>query len=143
MKPQIFLDTNVLISGIFFSGAESILLKLPNVTFVTSDVNYHEVVEVVKRKFRKLHRKILETALEEVDRALQDIKIITDEEWVKKLAEASKLLIASNDQKILAAVLTSKADYFVTGDRDFHKPKIRESVKVISTRKLLEELGIL
>lgn len=141
-KLKIFLDTNILISGIFFHGLESTLLKIPDVLLITSDVNYQEVVEVVRRKFKKLHREILKIALEEVGKAFEDIKIVSEREWKTRFKEADEFL-SGNDQKILAAVLFAEPDYFVTGDEDFHKPEIKKSVRVVKTRELLKELGVL
>ena len=48
---RVFLDTNILISGIFFSGIESKLLSLSKIEFITSDTAVSELKEVVMRKF--------------------------------------------------------------------------------------------
>lgn len=141
-KLKIFLDTNILISGIFFRGLESILLKTPDVSFITSDVNYQEVLDIVKRKFEKLHVNVLKIALEEVDKAFEDIQIIPKSEWQTKVKEASKFLVGT-DQKILAAVLLIKPNYFVTGDKNFYKPKIRKLIKIVKTREILKNFGML
>mgnify|MGYP001562697816 FL=1 len=132
----VFLDTNILISGIFFSGREAELLKLP-VRFITSDINVEELREVTRRKFRKLHIKVLSVALKKIDDALYDIDIVHRDMWQSRYEEAGKY-ISGSDQKILAAVLYSKPDYFVTGDKEFFSLKISEIINVIRTTELLE-----
>ena len=139
---RIFVDTNVLISGIFFSGPESLLLKQADIVFLTSDVNYKEVVEVTKRKFRKLNKNILDYSLQKVEEAFIDIKIVDENIWKQKLETAARYL-KGNDQKILAAVLFSQPDYFVTHDRDFYKKDIENIINVVNTKTLLKKLGII
>ena len=97
-----FLDSNVLLSGIFFSGNESLLLKQTCFDFIAADVNYNEVVIVVKRKFAKLNADILKYALEKVEDTFIDINIVEEKDWKIKLDIARKYL-KGNDQKILAA----------------------------------------
>ena len=46
------------------------------------------------------------------------------------------------DLKILAAVMTIKPDYFVTGDKDFHNFKIKQLVPVRYAKEVLEDLGV-
>ncbi len=43
-----------------------------------------------------------------------------------------------NDQKILAAILFSKPDYFVTGDKHFYNEKVKTKVKIRKTREILK-----
>jgi len=38
MSRKVFLDTNILLSGIFFEGSESLILELSEIMLVTSDV---------------------------------------------------------------------------------------------------------
>ena len=142
MRYKIFLDSNILISGIFYSGLENFLLK-QDFIFITSDVNYNEVLEVAKRKSKKFGDKIVSIALEKVRESFLDMEIIKEREWSSKLDEASKYIKGQNDRKILAAVLLSNPDYFITNDKDFHTSAIKKLIKAIKTRELLEELNLL
>ena len=110
--------------------------------FITSDVNVEELKEVTKRKFKKLRIKILDTALKEIDNALTDVEIIKKSIWQEELSKAEEYISTGNDQKILAAVLASKPDYFITGDKQFFNPEIRKLVNVVRTRELIENLDI-
>ena len=139
---RLFLDSNVIISGLFFSGPESALLKQHELDFITSDVNYNEILDVVKRKFKSLNISVLKYALEKIDEAFIDIDIVYERDWKTTLDIAAKYL-KGNDQKILAAGLYAKPDYFVTGDRDFHRNEIKNLVNTINTRMLMKKLKIL
>lgn len=77
---RIFLDTNILISGIFFTGNESRLLDIPNIDFSTSAVAVRELKEVVVRKFASLKVESKRIAFQEIERALGDIRIIEEKE---------------------------------------------------------------
>ena len=136
------MDTNILISGIFFSGLESTLLKQASIDFTTSDVNYAETLNIVKRKFTGLDSNILNYTLKKIEDAFLDIKIIQERDWKTKLNDTGKYL-RGNDQKIFAAVLFAKPDYLVTHDRDFYKREIKRFVKVVNTRTLLRKLEII
>lgn len=56
--------------------------------------------------------------------------------------EAAKLVRGKNDQRILAAVLYVKPDYFITGDKHFHTRRIKERIKIRNAQEVLKELGV-
>ncbi len=144
MKPKAFLDTNILISGIFFSGLESKLLALGDLEFVTADICKEEILEVTKRKYKSFGIKTLDIAVREVENSFADIEILPERKYKNRIDEAKIMLPNKiNDQKILAAVLTSNPDYFVTGDKDFDSEGIKKGVNIVTTRNLLKELGVI
>ncbi len=96
---KIFLDTNILISGIFFIGNESRVLSLPNIELITSDVAVMELKEVVSRKFASLKIEPKRIAFQEIEKALGDIKVIGWRESARYLKEASELVKRENDRK--------------------------------------------
>jgi len=73
MRYRIFLDTNILISGIFFDCNESKILDMPEVELITCEDVVYELKSVTKKKLKYLDQRNLEIALIEVDRALSDI----------------------------------------------------------------------
>jgi len=103
MRYKVFLDTNILLSGIFFEGNESLILDL-------------------------------------VEMALTDISIIPRTKYHHKLKEAESLVAHKKDIPILAAVLFTEPDYFLTGDEHFFTDKIKEKVNVITARDFLEKI---
>ena len=138
---KVFLDTNILISGIFFKGNEAKLISLSKIKQVTCDICIEELYDVVKRKLNYLDIESLRVALLEISRALKDFEIVRKESAIKYLPTASKLLVHKKDQWILACVMKTKTDYFVTGDSYFHKKDIQSVVRVYHTRELLTEIG--
>lgn len=143
MRKKIFVDTNILISGIFFKGNESKLLSIVDVDFFTSDTAVSELKEVVKRKFSSSKVENLRLALLETEIALGDfIKIVQEKEYRHKIRESKKIVRSKKDVKVLAAALASGAEYFVTGDKDFFTPEVRKRIKVLRTKELLRELSI-
>jgi len=139
-KQKIFVDSNVIISGTFFPGLESVVLRIVDADIISADICYEEVLEVARRKFKnfRIEEKII--ALEEVKKSFEGIKIIRENGYKGKMKEASKFVRGKNDRKVLAAVLAVNSDYFVTGDKHFHTRGVREKVKVVTTRELLRSL---
>jgi len=136
----VFVDTNVIISGIFFSGLESKILDSRDLKLVTADICKEETVEVVKRKFDELSSNSLEKVLKEVEDALMDIDLIDEEEYRGKMDAAERCVDGKNDRKVLAAVLAYEPDHFITGDGDFYNEEVKDKVDMIRSRDLLEKL---
>ncbi|MFW5898602.1 MAG: putative toxin-antitoxin system toxin component, PIN family [Candidatus Saliniplasma sp.] len=137
---KVFIDTNIIISGIFFSGLESKILDSRDLRLVTADICREETMEVVKRKFNDLGSKSLDKVLEEVEEALMDIEFIKEEEYRSEMDFAKKCVRGENDIKVLAAVIAVEPDHFITGDSDFHKEEVEEKVDLITSRELLDKI---
>jgi predicted nucleic acid-binding protein len=140
MRYKVFVDTNILLSGIFFEGNESRLLDLVEIDLITSADNVAELRKVIVKKLKYLKERSLEIALAEADRALGDIEIIHPSKYSKKMREASLLITHKKDIPILAAVLAAKPDYFLTGDTHFLTEKVKGVVSVISAKEFLEKM---
>ncbi|MEW6109634.1 MAG: putative toxin-antitoxin system toxin component, PIN family [Nitrospirota bacterium] len=140
MRYKVFLDTNILLSGIFFEGNESKILDLIEIEFVTSEDVVDELFEVVKKKLKHLKERNLEIALAETDRALSDIVVVQRSKYAKKVHEAESLISHKKDVPILAAVLSVKPDYFLTGDSHFFTDKIKDAVTVMTAREFLDKI---
>lgn len=50
MRFKVFIDTNILLSGVFFEGNESKILDLVEIDLVTSEDVVEELRKVVKKK---------------------------------------------------------------------------------------------
>lgn len=143
MKKKVFIDTNILLSGIFFSGNESKLLSLLEIDLITSDLVLEEAREVVRRKFQVFGVESFKVALEELENALMDFtEIIQKKDYIHKFKTARELIDKEKDSRILAAVLAVKPDYFVTGDTDFYTLKIKKILAVCKTREILAALKL-
>jgi predicted nucleic acid-binding protein len=140
MRYRIFLDTNILISGIFFEGNESKILDMPEVDLITCEDVVYELKNVTKKKLKYLDQRNLEIALLEADKALSDIEILPREKYLEKTSEAEDLIAYEKDIPILAAALYANADYLLTGDSHFFTDKVKSELKVRNAREFLDEI---
>jgi predicted nucleic acid-binding protein len=137
---KVFLDTNVLLSGIFFEGNESVILDSIGLELITSEDAVIELQRVLKKKLKYLRERTFEIAVTETEKALTDITVIPRKKYSHKIKEAGFLIKHKKDIPILAAVLYVKPDYFVTGDAHFFTDDIKSIVNVITARDLLAKI---
>lgn len=142
-KPRVFLDSNVIFSGLRSPrGAPGTILDhfvIGNIRVVVSQQVLEEVIRTVKEKLPEalpLLRRLLVSVPPEIsaDPPLEAIK-----RWAKRIPVA--------DAAILAAAVAAKPDYFVTGDNHFiGNPGIAEETGLhiltpAQFLKLLEQRG--
>lgn len=60
MRYRVFLDTNILLSGLFFEGNEARILDLVELDIVTSEDVVDELRMIVKKKLKYLKNRTLE-----------------------------------------------------------------------------------
>ena len=140
MKYKVFVDTNVLLSGIFFEGNESKIFDLVEFVLMTSEDVVDELHRVVRKKLKYLKERTFEIALAETEKAISDIEIIPRAKYLHKIKEAEMLIKHKKDISILAAVLHVKPDYFLTGDAHFFTDSVKSIVNVITARDFLEKI---
>jgi predicted nucleic acid-binding protein len=140
MKYKVFVDTNILLSGIFFEGNESSILDMVEVDLITGEDAVVELRKVVRRKLKYLKERTFEIALAETEKALTDIVVIPRTKYSHKLKEAGFLIRHKKDVPILAAVLYVKPDYFLTGDRHFFTEDIKRVVNIITAGDFLAKI---
>jgi len=114
-KPRVFLDSNVIFSGLYSpEGAPGIILEhfvKGSISVVVSQQVLEEVIRTIKEKLPDslpaLRRLLVNTPPEVAsDPEPPDVK-----RWTKKLH--------LGDAVILAAAIAAQPDYFITGDRHF------------------------
>ena len=137
MKYKVFVDTNILLSGIFFEGNESSILDMVELDLITCEDAVIELQRVVRKKLKYLKERTFEIALAETEKALSDIAVIPRTKYSHKLKEAEFLIKHKKDIPILAAVLYLKPDYFLTGDAHFFTDVIKSNVNVITVKDFL------
>jgi len=140
MKYKVFVDTNILLSGIFFEGNESSILDMVELDLITSEDAVVELRKVVKRKLKYLRERTFEIALAETEKALTDIVIFPRTKYSHKLKEAEFLIKHKKDIPILAAVLYVKPDYFLTGDKHFFTENVKRVLNVITAGDFLAKI---
>ena len=136
-KPRVFLDSNVVFSGLYSSeGAPGVILEhfvKGNLSVVVSQQVLEEVIRTIKEKLPDalpaLRRLLLNTPPEVVvDPKRPDI-----ERWAKYLH--------LGDAAILAVAVAAQPDYFITGDRHFlDNQEIAENagLKIVTPAQFLE-----
>jgi len=137
---KVFLDTNVLLSGIFFEGNESVILDSTGLDFITSEDAVVELQRVVRKKLKYLRERTFEIAVTETEKALTDITVIPRRKYCHKMKEAEFLIKHKKDIPILAATLYVKPDYFLTGDTHFFTDNIKSVVNVITAKDFLAKI---
>lgn len=140
MKYKVFVDTNILLSGIFFEGNESRILDMVELDLVTCEDAVDELRSIVRKKLKYLKERTFEIALAETEKALSDILIIPRASYNHMLKEAGLLIKHKKDIPILAAVLSIKSDYFLTGDAHFFTDSIKGIVQVMTTKDFLARM---
>lgn len=140
MRYKVFVDTNILLSGIFFDGNESRILDLVEIDLVTSEDVVDELRRIVKKKLKYLKERTFEIALAETEKALTDISIIPRSKYNHKSKDAESLITHKKDIPILAAVLYVKPDYFLTGDAHFFTGKIKSIANVATAKDFLAKI---
>lgn len=140
MRHRIFLDTNILLSGIFFEGNESKILDLVEMELITCEDVIEELHKVVYKKLKYLKDRTFEIAMLEVNRAVSDITIVKRASYRRLLPDADRLITHKKDVPILAAVLSTSPDYFLTGDLHFLTTEVRRAVRVMTAREFLDSM---
>jgi len=114
-KPRIFLDTNVLFSGLYSSrGVPATILE----EFIKGDIEIVISQQVLEELVNTIKEKLPE-ALPALETLLMNMppEVVADPEPGDILPWRGKLSLG--DASILAAAIKVKPDYFVTGDRHF------------------------
>ena len=128
---RIVVDTNVIISGVFFGGAPGEVLKAIVSNKVTACATkqiveeYIEIVnEIISRKQGKLNNTILLTLIE----SLEMIK-------PKAHIEISR---DPDDDKFIECAKDADALYIVSGDKDLLVIKQYENIKIITAKEFCD-----
>jgi len=138
---KVLIDTNVVISGIFFRGNErKVLLHLIEGDFrgVIPQLVAEESLAVLERKF-KGHPE-MEDALELLFSILGSGQVASRDDYRGYYEEACAIIRDEKDAPILACALYSNVDLIVTGDRDFHSISRGIGPRVITPRAFLKLL---
>lgn len=140
-QPTIFLDSNVIISGIHSpDGAPGAILKYlveGKITVAVSQQVLEEVVRTVKNKLPRALPALREFLL------CSPLQVIGDP-GPEEVARWTGI-VHEEDASILAAAIAAEPDFFVTGDSHFldNSQLKRQSVVAIrSPSELIENLGL-
>jgi putative PIN family toxin of toxin-antitoxin system len=140
---RVALDTNILISGLFFEGNERELL----VAGLTGKYILVMSKDIIEETGAIVERKFLDS--EDKDSAmlfLEDMVSASefhDGTYPKGLMEeAGNYIRDPNDSVHVAFILAAEPDIFVSGDRDFLEHAAIGSAAIMTSKEALKALGI-
>lgn len=128
---KVVLDTNVLISGIFWKGT-------PHTIIAAWAENGFEVV--ISKKILSEYLAVLKTIDTHGDVAERWAIFITEHAQVVNDNAIVKLSRDADDDKFINAAITGKADYIISGDDDLLSLQGKSPVTIITPRAFLAVL---
>lgn len=129
---RVVIDTNVLISAIFWTGKPKQLLnhvRRKNITFVTSNHLLYELKEILVRKDKPFH--LSEKEANQVLEAMERLAEIIETHSPINVCHDEM------DNRVIACAIDGKAEYIISGD--FHLLGMRSyrGVKIMSVSDFL------
>ena len=138
MKRRVVFDTNLVVSGLVWSGAPRQALRIAaerRVEAVTSEALVDELRDVLKRdKFHKFLQRLHQTPEELVAEYLRYTGVI---EPVPVAPDAVRDL---DDVKVLEAALGGQAAEIVSGDDDLLSLRAFASIEIITVKEFIERV---
>ncbi len=129
---KIVIDTNVLISAIFWTGKPKQLLnkvRRGEATFLISEDLLNEFKEVLMRK-----DKPFKLSLEEAER------VVTEMRGIAQIVHPNSQVVVCKDErdnKVLECAIDGRAEYVISGDLHLLGLKSFKGVKIISVTDFL------
>lgn len=141
---KVVLDTNVIISGIFWKGPPNEILRLletrGDLQFVQSVGTYKELEEVIKRgKFVKIIKKRnlnVDIILESLVTICKFYHISSN--TVEKLKREISI-VDKDDLKFIELAIEAKADFIISGDPHLLKIQKYQNIEILKPVEFLEE----
>ena len=131
---RIIIDTNVLVSGVFFGGLPGRLLSMwkdGGIKLVASSDIFNEYAEVIRRLGRKYPT--LETT-SIIDLLAVELEIIR----TKKIK--SPICRDPDDDKFIACAISGKVELIISGDQDLLVLKKFKNIRLITPAQFFQEL---
>ena len=137
---RVAVDTNVLLSGLFFRGNERKVLQMAlnhEITLVIPETVVIETLNNIRKKFP--NHPELDEAKEVLRHVMSQSEIVEITQAKIFFEEAKSNIRHENDAPILAACMHAKPDCLITGDKDFSKLERPVHFNIMTARQFLEE----
>lgn len=124
---RVVIDTNVLISAIFWAGKPKLLLnsvRRGEITFLTSETLLAELKEVLTSKDKPFR-----ISTGEADKIMNHLKDIAELVNTLNIVAVCR---DEDDNRVLECALDGSAEYIITGDKDLLDLKIFKGIKIMS-----------
>ena len=139
-RPKAVLDTNVLISGIFWDGSPAEIIRKAErgeISIVLYWFILDELEEVLKRpyfeeKFGNMDNKIKEIYVKLIQISENPITTDGDIDVIKE---------DPSDNRILECAVKGGVDYLVSGDKHLLELSKYEHIEILDSKKFLEKIG--
>ena len=137
---KVMIDTNILISGLFFSGnPRKVLIQAldDKICLILSEDVVDETERVISKKFSD--SKQLPKAMALFYAIISKSEVIDREKYQEMVSVALNDLSIRDvkDAPILACALFYSPDCFITGDKDFDPLKVRVKFNILSVSDYL------
>lgn len=126
------LDTNVLISSIFWKGPSRHIVDLAIANKIKS-ITSPEILEEVEAVLYEDFPQVPYARIEEIMR-----DILSYSQLIIPCRVAIKRLRDIKDTKIIACAVSAKADYIVTGDKDLLVLKKYGEIRILNPKTFLD-----
>ena len=129
---RVILDTNVLISGIFFSGPPANILRAwrdGKVQLVVSTEILQEYYEVGKRLSRRYPG---------IDMGPVLTVLARNSEWVEAAPLPAPVSNDADDDKFLACALASRTEVIISGDDDLLGVSGYRNLRILTQREFVD-----
>lgn len=134
---NIVLDTNTVISGLFWKGAPRQVLDLARsgmFTLLTSPDLLAELADVLERQKFSMRLVQASISIEELILGYASLAITVRPNKITPVIQADP-----DDDKVLACAKTANAEVIVSGDSHLLELKEYEGIKIMTVNQLLEQ----
>jgi putative PIN family toxin of toxin-antitoxin system len=133
---KVLLDTNVLISGLLFTGETSRVVRLwqdRRIIPVISRETFEELRSILQYpKFALSRREI---------RDIVEMEILPYFEVIDVVERVRNVCRDPEDDKFIACAISAGVDYLVTGDRDLADMKRYKNIRILTIAEFLKLFG--
>lgn len=135
-KIAVVLDTNVIISAILFGGIPRKIMELVISGKVELKIS-NEIIDELAAVLRGKKFQFPEIAVEEVN---SELRLLAEVVFPKKRIAVIKSDPADN--KIIECAIEARAKYIISGDPDLLNLGSYETIKILTPRSFVEEIGL-
>lgn len=132
------LDTNIIVSGLFWQGTERVVLRaatFQTYTLLVSDETLAELDDVLSRdKFAKLRAALGKTADQLVSEIQEIAELVTSAEIPPDVVRDPK------DRAVLACAVGGNANSIVSGDKDLLVLSVYQNITILTAAQFLSRL---
>ncbi|RJO62919.1 MAG: putative toxin-antitoxin system toxin component, PIN family [Dehalococcoidia bacterium] len=139
-ETRVFLDTNVIFSGLYsHGGAPGVIIEAfvkGEIKAVISQQVLEELVRTVKEKLPVVIPVLKAMLVNSPPEIVPDPSAAEIKTWAS--------LLEAGDAAILAAVISSRADYFVTGDNHFFENRDvikKAGISILTPAQFIARMG--